>query len=110
MGRLNAGSLNQRITLLTSSAPASDGRGGSVSSGPDTSLELSARVRTLSAREKLSLGQVLNEQVYEVTLRNRTGVSAKQRVLWKGQTLNVQAVTPDENNEYLLLTCINGGQ
>ena len=109
MGRLNAGQLRERVTLLTTGPNVSDGRGGWLP-GPETSADLWARVRPLRGAEKLALGQVLNDDSYEITVRQAAGISAKQRLTWNGRTLNVQAVTLDENREYYLLTCTDGGQ
>lgn len=110
MGRLNASQLKERVTLHTSSGTTPDGRGGFTPAGPDTTQEVYARVRPLRQAEKVALGQELNSEVYEITIRRLAGTSAKQRVRWNGKTLNVQAVAPDEWGEYLLLTCIEGGQ
>lgn len=110
MGRIAAGQLRERVTLLTTAGAASDGRGGYTPSGPDVSTTVWARVRPLSAREKLQLGQVVNSAAYEITIRKLDAAAAKKRVLWKGETLNVQAVVADEDREYQRLTCFNGGQ
>jgi len=110
MGRLAAGQLRERITLLTTSTALPDGRGGFVPSGPDTSQTVWARVRPLSTSEKLRLGQVADAEGYEITIRRLASATAKQRVVWNTKTLNVQGVRADEDREYQLLTCINGGQ
>ena len=108
MGAVNAGQLRERVTLLSAGAPVSDGRGGWLD-GPESSAVLWARVRPLRSTEKLALGQVLNADVYEITIRQTAGISAKQRLHWNGRSLNVQAVTADEHREYYLLTCVHGG-
>lgn len=111
MGRVQAGQLRERIVLLTTAGPAlPDGRGGFHPGGADVEQGLWARVRPLNTGEKLRLGQTVDSNAYEITLRKRADIGAKQRIRWQGQTLNVQGVVPDETNEYLLLTCINGGQ
>jgi SPP1 family predicted phage head-tail adaptor len=110
MGRLNAGQLNQRIVLLTPGAAVKDAGGYGFIPGAATETPIWARVRPLSGRETLSLGQVLNAALYEVTIRYRPDARANQRLTWQGKTLNVQAVAPDEHNEYQLLTCTDGGQ
>lgn len=110
MGRINAGSLRERVTLLTTASATPDGRGGYTPSGPDVETTVWARVRPLSTFEKLKLGQVVNAAAYEVTIRRLASAAAKQRVLWQGQTLNVQAVVADEDREYQRLTCFNGGE
>lgn len=111
MGRINAGQLQERVTLLTTAASVADSDGyGFLPGGPDTEQQLWARVRPLRTDEKLRLGQIANAEAYEITIRMLKGVSAKQRIRWKGQDMNITGVTPDENREYLLLTCLNSGQ
>lgn len=111
MGRIEAGKLRERVTLLTTAAPAPVADGyGYAATGPDTEQPLWARVRPLRVGEVLQLGQVANTQAYEITIRRRPGVAPTQRVRWKELTLNVQGVTPDETNEYLLLTCFTSGK
>lgn len=110
MGRINAGSLRERVTLLTPGTTAPDGRGGVVMTGPATQTTVYARVRPLSSTEKLQLGQTVNTQAYEITIRRTNTATAKQRLTWKGKSLNVQAVAPDEAREYEVLTCYEDGQ
>lgn len=111
MGQLNSGQLQERVTLLTTAAPVADAGGyGSVASGPDTKQAVWARVRPLRADEKLRLGQIINAEAYEITIRRLPGTSAKQRVEWKDKTLNIIGVSDDENRECQRLTCLNGGQ
>lgn len=111
MGRLNAGQLQERVALLTTAAAAKDGRGGYVPTGPATEKLLHARVRPLRGTEQLALGQILNSIAYEITIRSYKGFerTAKQRVRWKAETLDVQVVVYDENREYVVLTCFNRG-
>ena len=108
MGKLPAGQLKERITLLTDAPGPSNGRGGYL---PSTTTERSlwARVRPLRTGEKLALGQELHTEAYEITIRNLPVIEPTQRVRWKGKLLNVQGVTPDEYHEFLLLTCLTSG-
>lgn len=111
MGRLASGQLQERVTLLTTATVVADESGyGYVPGGDDIEQLLWARVRPLKEYEKLRLGLVANSDSYEVTIRNRPDVSASQRLKWKGQTLNITGVRPDENREYLLLTCFDSGR
>lgn len=110
MGHLNAGQLKERITLRATGTTTPDGRGGFTATGPETLLDLWARVRPLSGNEKLLLGQTVNTEAYEITIRRQPTASAKQRITWKGKTLNVQAVAPDEDYEFQRLSCFSDGQ
>ena len=108
MGRIQAGRLDQRITLLLPGAITPDGHGGDTE-GPETLVPLWARVRPMGGREKVANGQTLDAESYDITIRRRP-VSPKSHVAWKGKRLNVLAVVPDEDNEYLKLSCVYGGQ
>lgn len=111
MGKLNSGDLNQRITLLTPGPPVSDGRGGQRPSAlPDAETKLWAKVRPLSGRELLELGQTTNPAAYEITLRKHSGVAVGQKVRWRADTYNVQRLVTDTTNEYHILTCFSSGK
>jgi head-tail adaptor len=110
MGRINAGQLNQRIRLLTDAPAVVDGQGGYLPGGQPAELPLFARVRPLRGSEALRLGQELNGMLYEVTIRTRTGVTPKSRLMWGVASLVVQQVLPDEQREYLTLICLDSGQ
>lgn len=110
MGRLAAGQLRERVTLLAPGPAVAENGGYGFQAGPETPVDLWARVRPLRGGERLNLGLLANDAAFEITLRNRPGVSAKCRVKWKGVTYNVQAFSADENREYLLLTCFTSGK
>lgn len=110
MGRLNAGQLRERLTLFTPAASVPDGVGGWLPGGAETSVTVWARLRPLRAAEKVANGQQLNSEAYEATIRVRPGVAGGLRAEWRGQTLRIQAVTPDEAGEYLTLLCYDNGQ
>lgn len=111
MGKLNAGDLDQRVTIITSAVQLSDGQGGFVAAGPDLESIVWAKVRTLRAAEKLALGQTLATEAIQIALRLAPNVSrtTKQRVLWRETSYAVQAVEVDSRNEYVTLTCFSSG-
>jgi SPP1 family predicted phage head-tail adaptor len=109
MGRLSSGQLRERFTIITDGAPIPDGQGGNTPGAP-TEEAVWADVEVVNAGERLLNGQIANYNGLRVRIRCKAGVTAKQRGRWNGQTVNIQAVVPDKDKEYLLLTCINGGQ
>jgi SPP1 family predicted phage head-tail adaptor len=111
MGKLNAGDLDQRVTIVTSAVQFSDGQGGYVAAGPDLENGVWAKVRTLRAAEKLALGQQLASEAIQVTVRAAPGINrtTQQRVLWQKVTYAVQAVETDSRKEYVILTCFSSG-
>jgi SPP1 family predicted phage head-tail adaptor len=109
MGRIAAGTLNQRIALLTDVLGPEDGEGGRLP-GLTTEKGLWARVRPLRTGEKSAVGLTLNPEAYEITIRHLPFIAPTQRVRWKGKLYQIEGVTPDEYEEYLLLTCTGTGQ
>lgn len=111
MGRINSGDLNQRVVVLVPGLPTKDPNGYGYQPGIDTEYNRHAQVRTLRTAEKLQYGQEAASAGYEVILRRRPDlvVTAACRIRWKGRELAVQGVTPDEFNEYDLLTCFASG-
>jgi SPP1 family predicted phage head-tail adaptor len=113
MGRIHAGELTQRVTLITPGVPVEDEGLGGYTPGPPVEATYWAKVEPISGGELLTLGQVANYAAYRITLRDQPTISrtAKQRVRWKGETLNVQRVVNDlQQNEYVILTCFNSGK
>jgi SPP1 family predicted phage head-tail adaptor len=111
MGALNSGDLDQRVTLLTPGPAVPDGRGGQKpSTQPDAETPLWAKVRPLSGRELLSLGQTNNPTAYEITIRYRKQVQVGQKVRWLGDSFNIQRVVTDTRHEFHRLTCFNSGK
>lgn len=109
MGRLNAGSLTERLELLTPSAATSDGQGGRVKGLATTSETVWGRVRILSANEVVRLGQTVGTTVAEFTIRYRPATTATQAT-WKGKTLGIRAVQDDPFKEFTTLTCVDNGR
>ena len=113
MGRIAAGELTQRITLITPGPPVLETERGGSRPGPVVEQSFWAKVEPLSGGELLSLGQVANYSAWRITLRSQPFIerTAKQRVRWNGETLNVQRVVNDyQQKEYVILTCFNSGK
>jgi SPP1 family predicted phage head-tail adaptor len=111
MGKLAAGDLDQRVTILTSAVTISDGQGGGEPAGPDLENIVWAKVRTLRAAEKLALGQKLASVMIQVTVRAAPNINrtTQQRVVSQEVTYDVQAVETDTRREFVILTCFSSG-
>lgn len=110
MGRLNAGSLTERIGLLSPGVATPDGQGGFLPAAPATPVVVHARKRELSGMEAIRLGQTLGSSVVEFTIRYRPAVTHKTGVMWQGKTLGVRQVTHDDFKEFTVLTCVDNGR
>ena len=75
-----------------------DGMGGTTVTWPaELHLEVWASVLplTLSERERLASLQITAMQSYRVVMRYRTDLTTKERLSWRGKTLQIHTVTDD---------------
>jgi SPP1 family predicted phage head-tail adaptor len=108
MAKLEAGALDERVAILTPGEAVDDGEGGWLP-GPFSETPLWARVVAVSGREQVALGQTLNSSTYRVTLRQRSGITDKCRVRWKGLEYNVLACLPGVARDSITLTIFRSG-
>lgn len=85
---MDAGSLDQRVTLQSLSA-TTDAGGGRVETWAEVAT-IWAKVTPASGRERLETGQLESPAKYRVTIRRRTDITAKHRLLWQGKPLNIR--------------------
>ena len=63
-----------------------------------------ARVRAVGGSEAIMAGALRGEVAWEILLRNVDDeIDVKDRVVWNGRTIKVNAVLPDEKGEWLRL-------
>ena len=95
----------ERVTLHTPLPAESDGMGGKLKAGPDTTAETNAAVKQLAAREDLINGKIVYRHPYRVTLRYTSSITANQRLTWEGRSLNISSVIHDERKTETTLIC-----
>ena len=108
---LNPSEFSERITLQVNTV-SSDNQGGRSSSW-GTLATVWAHVRAATTREELQARSVTSETQYVVTIRYRTDVTAKNRLLWTpswssgtaAKTLQIQGVRPLRLSQTLQLDC-----
>lgn len=101
---VNAGKLDKRITLQ-SAAESRDAHGQPIETWSDVATVWAA-VEPLRGREFFAARQFSAETTHKVTMRNRTGVSPKWRVLLGVRTFRIESViNPLERSESLELMC-----
>lgn len=101
---LCAGDLRERVTLQSVSTTR-DIVGGLVESWATTAT-LWAKVEPMSARESWYRQQMNASASWKVSIRYRSGVTSKQRIVWGTRTFEVRGVTdPDNRRRYLELAC-----
>lgn len=85
---MDAGQLDQRVTIQ-SFTQAGDGGGG----GPKTWTTIAtvwAKVTPMGGKERLQAAQLESPANYHVTIRRRTDITAAKRILWQGKALNIR--------------------
>ncbi|HGO5393639.1 TPA: phage head closure protein [Klebsiella michiganensis] len=106
---MQAGKLRYRITLQARMQVQDPVSGAVETTWADIST-LWAEVAPLSAREFIAAQATQNEITTRITIRFRTGVTPKHRILYRGKIYNIEGVLPDANSgrEYLTLPCSEG--
>ena len=85
---MNAGQLDQRIELQRLTR-TDDGYGGYVETWT-TYASVWANVRPLSGRERYQAQQTQANANYRITIRYRSDVLDADRIVWRGQALNIR--------------------
>src|SRR5687767_10077208 len=91
------GKLDQIVTIQYATTTA-DGMGGTtVAWKPEDYRQVWASVLplTLSERERLASLQITAMQSYRVVMRYRSDLTTKERLVWRGKTLQIHTVTDD---------------
>lgn len=105
---MQAGRLRHRITLQE--PVKSQGSIGQTVNTWQTYAVVWAEVNPSSVREFVSAQAFQNEVTGRITLRYRDDVTAKHRVLYRGQIYNIEGVFTDPNSglEYITLATSEG--
>lgn len=101
---MQAGSLNQRVTLERDEV-ATDDWGGVIHAWV-THAELWANVRHLSGSQSIRADSPVSEVRASIRVRYRTDLDASMRVLVGGKAYTVEAVMPNlQSREHIDLVC-----
>jgi len=104
---MGIGQMRERVSIEAESL-ADDGMGGSVRSYEAVAV-VWAKVKPLKGGEKLFAAQVEARQAYHVTIRYRDDVNTTQRLVWRGNVMNIKAVAnTDMHQRFLILECEAG--
>ena len=106
---MRAGKLRERVTIQQKTL-VSDGMGGQSETWATLATVWAAvKPNIAGAREAMTgaAGQVQARTVYEVRIRYRDDIDAKMRVLWRGNTLEIESVSdPDQRQSESVLLCV----
>lgn len=106
---MQAGKLRHRVKIQTS-VNAQDPVTGGISPVWQDTASVWAEVYFLSAREFIAAQAGQSEVTARITIRYRTDISAKCRIIFRGKIFNIEGVLPDPNSglEYFTLPCSQG--
>lgn len=106
---MQAGKLRHRVTIQEPVNIQDPVTGGLTSSWQDVA-SVWAQVYPLSAREFIAAQAGQAEITTRITIRYRPGITAKHRIIFRGQTYNIEGVLPDPESglEYCTLPCSQG--
>jgi SPP1 family predicted phage head-tail adaptor len=99
------GELRERVTFQ-SKTPTSDNRGGRAQAWSTAIADVAARVDVDPDTEAIQAEQLTTTSRYRVTVRYRSSITSRMRVLWRGLTLQITSVrNADPRREWLELHC-----
>lgn len=97
----------ERITIQRATS-ATDAYGGPIRTWADLRT-CWARVQPVRGREDTPEGNLASVQVYLVVIRNYSGLTTGDRIVWGSTTLNIRSIeNRDERGRYLTMECQAG--
>lgn len=104
---LNPGRLNQQVTIQVPTETRQAG-GGKQRTWDDVDT-VWAEVLPANGGEAFAQGVARNTMFFRITIRFRTDVTPRHRLLWNGQYLNIRTCAdPDQRRESLLISAESG--
>ncbi len=106
MGAVNAGDLDQSVTLQSRSV-VTDATGQDTITWVDVAT-VKAQCQAVRGREFFAAAQVQQEQTVKVRIRYRAGVTQTMRLVWQSVNYDITGVVPVGRKEMLELMCLAG--
>ncbi len=106
---MRSGQLRHRVNI-ESRATGSVGTRGQATETWSKVATVMAKIKTLSGRELEYAKQLIATASHEVTIRHRSGVTNKHRIVFGSKTFNIDHVNDmaEKPNRWLILTCSEG--
>ena len=109
--KLRVGGLRHRLVIQAESpqADAGGGQGADPWADPTSVATVWGRIEPLSGGERLRAMQLEDKVTHRITIRYRTGLTAKMRIAFGERVFNIRAVVDlEERNRLLELLCEEG--
>lgn len=103
---MNPGLFRERLTIQSESRTP-DTVGGAALAWNEVAI-VWGRVRPLEGTEAVRAEELAATVTHEVTIRFRDGLTAANRLLWRGTPLQIRVVTADAWRRFLTLLCEEG--
>lgn len=101
-----AGLLRERVTLQTATATETDA-GDQAQVWADVAINVPARMQPRKVSEFMRAMRETSESRFVAMIRNRPGVTAHMRLVWKDRSFDIEGVTnADEHSHFLNLDCL----
>lgn len=100
---MKAGRLRHRVSLQRQTETRDPESGAVIVSWGEVA-KLWASVEPLSAREFIAAQSVQSEVSARIVIRHRNDVSAKDRIVYRGQVYNIEGILPDPESGYEYIT------
>jgi len=102
---MRAGDLRWRVTLQTVTQ-SNDGRGGVTSTAATLEANVPAHVRQAPGREFLGSDQVAAERRAVFTVRYRTDLTERDRVVFEGTTYDIRGIPEQVFRQWLQIHAV----
>jgi SPP1 family predicted phage head-tail adaptor len=101
---MRAGELQHRVALQTQAS--TQDTFGAPAGAWSTAMTVWAKVEAPGGGSEAIVQERAEAIIsHVVTLRYREGITAAMRAVWRGKTLQIQSVAPDNNLRYIVLQC-----
>lgn len=107
---INAGEMDQRITLQQRASESKDGQGQANAAWVSVFTDIAARADTRPGQDAFAAGMEHPTQPVTFRIRFRLGVHSRMRVLWRGRVYELvgQPINVRGANVALDLQCVAG--
>lgn len=99
--------LRELVTIQAPGTPTDDGLGGGTVPWADIASvpTVPANVKPLSGAERMVAGGMVSELSHEVTIRFRSDLTTKMRLLRSSEILEIRAIRQDGLRQWTVLDC-----
>ena len=95
---MRTGQLNEILTFYPETQ--TQGSDGYFSNTEGTGVSLRGNVKQISGYRKMAYTELINQEVYEVTLFDNSVISKNAKVVYKGKTLYIHSIVEVDDKSF----------